>query len=33
MELYPQPRGRDPAVEYVPRPAEKPSWPPARRSG
>jgi ClpP class serine protease len=27
MELYPQPRGREPAVEYVPGPAEKPPLP------
>jgi ClpP class serine protease len=32
MELYPQPRGREPAVEYVPGPAEKPSLPPSRRT-
>ena len=31
MELYPQPRGREPAVEYVPGPAERPSLPPSRQ--
>jgi ClpP class serine protease len=32
MELYPQPRGREPAVEYVPSPAQPPGLPPTRRS-
>jgi hypothetical protein len=27
MGLYPQPRGREPAVEYVPGPAERPTLP------
>jgi ClpP class serine protease len=30
MTLYPQPRGRTPAVEYVPGPARVPSLPPRR---
>lgn len=30
MQLYPQPRGRQPAVEYVPGPPERPTLP-ARR--
>jgi ClpP class serine protease len=31
MDLYPQPRGREPAVEYAPGPAERPTLP--RRRG
>jgi ClpP class serine protease len=31
MTLYPQPRGRQPAVEYVPGVPERPSMPPRRR--
>jgi ClpP class serine protease len=27
MELYPQPRGREPSVEYVPGPSERPTMP------
>jgi ClpP class serine protease len=32
MTLYPQPRGRTPAVEYVPSPAPRPSLPAGRRA-
>jgi ClpP class serine protease len=30
MALYPQPRGRQPAVEYIPGPRERPTLPPRR---
>jgi ClpP class serine protease len=32
MTLYPQPRGREPAVEYVPGPDERPTLPPRREA-
>ena len=32
MTLYPQPRGRPPAVEYVPGPPRRPSLPPRREA-
>jgi ClpP class serine protease len=31
MQLYPQPRGREPSVEYAPGPAERPGLPSPRR--
>jgi ClpP class serine protease len=33
MNLYPQPRGREPSVEYSPGPAERPTLPPRREVG